>query len=277
MSAVTAQTVINKAKSFVGVKESPANSNNVIFNTHYYGKAVSGSAYPWCAVFLWDVFRLCNASDLFCGGAKCAYTPTIANYYKQIGRWHTGSGKPGDLVLYQFAGSNRINHIGILVKDNGTTITTIEGNTSSSNDANGGAVEIRTRPKTYVKGFARPAYKAATSSSTVSAKSSDSSAYTKAKFIKEVQKALGLPVTGKTTGLLNKTITVSEKKNSKHAVVKPIQRRLNALGYKVGNADGEAGPKFTAGLKKYQAKFLKKPDGVITAKSTTWKKLLGIS
>lgn len=37
-----ASEVIALAKSYVGTKGSPANSNNVIFNTHYYGGEISG-------------------------------------------------------------------------------------------------------------------------------------------------------------------------------------------------------------------------------------------
>lgn len=70
MANVTKNTIIKKAKSYIGTKESPRNSNNVIFNTHYYGRPVHGAAYPWCCVFLWDVFRLCGASSMFYGGKK---------------------------------------------------------------------------------------------------------------------------------------------------------------------------------------------------------------
>lgn len=47
-----ADKLLQIAASQVGTKESPANSNNVKYNTWYYGHAVSGSAYPWCAVFV---------------------------------------------------------------------------------------------------------------------------------------------------------------------------------------------------------------------------------
>ena len=48
MNMATARKIIEKAKSYIGTKENPANSNNVIFNTDYYGHPVNGSAYPWC-------------------------------------------------------------------------------------------------------------------------------------------------------------------------------------------------------------------------------------
>ncbi|MBR2717564.1 MAG: peptidoglycan-binding protein, partial [Oscillospiraceae bacterium] len=48
----TAAKLIKIAESQVGVKESPAGSNNVKYNTWYYGHPVSGAAYPWCCVFV---------------------------------------------------------------------------------------------------------------------------------------------------------------------------------------------------------------------------------
>ena len=65
-----ASTIIKKAVSYLGTKENPANSNKVKFNNDYYGRVVSGSSYPWCCTFVWDIFKMCDASDLFFGGKK---------------------------------------------------------------------------------------------------------------------------------------------------------------------------------------------------------------
>lgn len=46
------EKVISLAKSECGTTEWPPNSNNVKYNTWFYKKPVSGSAYPWCAVFV---------------------------------------------------------------------------------------------------------------------------------------------------------------------------------------------------------------------------------
>ena len=107
-----------------------------------------------------------------------------------------------------------------------------------------------------------------------------SSTYTLTQFIKDVQAATGSKVDGIAgTETLKNTVTVSEKKNRKHKVVKAIQKRLYALGYtSVGEADGIAGPKFTKTVKEYQKrKGCKVIDGEITAGKTTWKKLLGMA
>lgn len=100
--------------------------------------------------------------------------------------------------------------------------------------------------------------------------------YTQEDFIKDIQSILGVSVTGKCDDeTLNKTITVSEFVNNKHAIVIPLQKYLYSLGYtSVGSADGEAGPKFTQAVKDYQKSFGGEADGEVTAKETTWKKLL---
>ncbi len=39
-----ASDILALAASYIGVKESPPYSNNVIFNTHYYGKPVNSKS-----------------------------------------------------------------------------------------------------------------------------------------------------------------------------------------------------------------------------------------
>lgn len=155
---MTAQTLLKMAASQIGVKEKPANSNNVKYNTEYYGRVVSGSDYPWCCAFIWWLFKACGASKLFYGGRKTAYCPTVENYYKSLGKWYS-TGKVGDLVLFDFSGKGIAGHIGIVEKVNSDgSYTTIEGNTGSGNDANGGSVMRRIRYKSSIRGFARPDY-----------------------------------------------------------------------------------------------------------------------
>ena len=47
----TAEKILEIARSQIGTRESPANSDNVKYNTAYDGREVSGK-YPWCAVFV---------------------------------------------------------------------------------------------------------------------------------------------------------------------------------------------------------------------------------
>lgn len=102
--------------------------------------------------------------------------------------------------------------------------------------------------------------------------------YTHTQFVKDVQKAIGAGVDGIAgPETLSKTVTVSKTKNARHAVVKPIQKYLNSLGYNCGTADGIAGTLFDTAVKKYQKDHGCTADGEITAKMLTWKKLLGLA
>ena len=110
-------------------------------------------------------------------------------------------------------------------------------------------------------------------------KQPEPSTYTLKDFIKDVQKATGAKVDGIAgPETLSKTVTVSATKNRKHAVVKPLQKYLNALGYNCGTADGIAGPKFTSAVNNYQKIEMRYNDldGEITAGGKMWKKLLGM-
>ena len=98
-------------------------------------------------------------------------------------------------------------------------------------------------------------------------------------FVKDIQQTCGAKVDG-IAGIetISKTPTVSAVRNRKHAVVKYIQKRLYALGYtEVGTADGIAGPKFTSAVKRYQSDNGCVSDGELTAKKTTWRKMLGMN
>lgn len=120
-----------------------------------------------------------------------------------------------------------------------------------------------------------PSKKPSTSSSNKS-----STGYSLKDFVRDVQEATGSKVDGIAGAkTLAKTITVSAKVNKKHPVVIAIQKRLNALGYDCGKADGIAGAKFTNAVNKYQKNVLryKALDGEVTKGGKMWKSLLGMS
>lgn len=96
-------------------------------------------------------------------------------------------------------------------------------------------------------------------------------------FVSKIQSVIGAKVDGIAgPETLSKTITVSRTINNRHIIVKHIQDWLNEHGYNCGNADGSFGPKTENAVKKLQSGWMKTPDGEITAKGKTWKKMLGI-
>lgn len=117
------------------------------------------------------------------------------------------------------------------------------------------------------------------STDSTSGSTPSSTAYTKTQFIREIQSCTGSKVDGIAgPETIRNTITISASRNRKHSAVSSIQKRLNALGFDCGTADGIAGPKFTAAVNRYQCNILKyrNLDGEITAGKNMWKSLLGM-
>lgn len=103
--------------------------------------------------------------------------------------------------------------------------------------------------------------------------------YSLEQFVRDVQKACGAAVDGIAgQETLSKTVTISATKNSRHAVVKPVQKWLAVLGYtEVGEADGIAGTKFTSALGNFQQEHGCFIDGEAAEWGKTWQKLLGLA
>ena len=150
----TVSELLEIARRQIGVKESPPKSNNVRYNTWYYGREVSGAAYPWCMVFVQWVFAQAGVK-LPVRTASCGALMRAA---QSAGCWVTRGYQPGDVVIYDFPGGAATDHCGIVEAVDGTYISAIEGNTSSSNDADGGAVERRARKFAQIVGAVRPTY-----------------------------------------------------------------------------------------------------------------------
>ncbi len=232
-----ASDIVKTAVAEIGVKESPANSNKQKYGKEY---GVNGTA--WCCQFVWWVFKHAGASSLFYGGKKTAYCPTLMNYYKKQGQFVTKNYKPGDIVFFDFNGNGAADHVGIVEKVSGNKIYTIEGNTSTSNDANGGSVMRRTRTATYIIGAGRPNY--------------EEEIITENKEDDEV-----------------KLDTLS--KGSKGHNVKALQILLIGYGHSCGKpgADGDFGANTDKAVRSYQKANKLEVDGIVG--KNTWNKLLG--
>lgn len=150
----TVSELLDIARRQIGTRESPPDSNNVRYNTWYYGREVSGAAYPWCMVFVQWVFDQARVK-LPIRTASCGALMRAA---QAAGQWVTWDYRPGDVVIYDFPGGAKTDHCGIVESVDGTYISAIEGNTSSTNNADGGAVERRARKFSQIVGAVRPSY-----------------------------------------------------------------------------------------------------------------------
>lgn len=149
------QRVLDIARKELGVKESPPNSNRVKYNTWYYGREVSGAAYPWCMTFVQWVFAQAGV-PLPVRTASCG---ALAGAAKKSGQWVRQGLRPGDVVIYDFRGGGGTDHTGIIEQVLDSGVAAIEGNTSRlGGQSNGGQVCRKIRPFVQVAGAVRPKF-----------------------------------------------------------------------------------------------------------------------
>ena len=143
--------IVDIALKEVGYTETPKNSNKT-----KYGKWFGFDGVAWCGMFVSWCYdqagqRLPNIG-FSKGFAGCQTAVAWAKKNKKI----VTDPQPGDIVFFDWNGDGRYDHTGIFVRwIDKTTFEAIEGNTSLTNQSNGGSVMLRTRKNKGVI-FARP-------------------------------------------------------------------------------------------------------------------------
>ena len=151
----TAEQVLELARKELGEKESPPNSNRVKYNTWYYGREVSGAAYPWCMVFV----QWCFAQAGVPLPLKTASCGALMQAAKKDGLWVTQDYRPGDVVIYDFPGGAATDHTGIVEQATPQGVVAIEGNTSQAgSQSDGGMVCRKKRSLNEIVGAVRPKF-----------------------------------------------------------------------------------------------------------------------
>ncbi len=151
-----ADALLDIARAQLGIAEDPAGSNRVKYNTWYYGRAVSGSGYPWCMAFVqWCCHQAGAALPV-----KTASCGALMRAATKAGRWVARDFQPGDVAIYDFPGGAATDHCGIIESVDGGAVTAIEGNTSQKgSQVSGGMVCRKTRPLSQLVGAVRPAFR----------------------------------------------------------------------------------------------------------------------
>lgn len=161
--------IIALCKKYVGTKENPAGSNNVIFNTRFYGREVRDGfdlkgrsnkdcKYPWCGTSVSEIYQENNTPlgtiDYLRGFASC---PNAIRFLKEGRRkWgkiiELSQALPADIVFVDFNKDGNFDHTGIIEKlellNGKIWVHTYEGNTSrdeKGSQSNGGEFCGKTR------------------------------------------------------------------------------------------------------------------------------------
>lgn len=263
--------VISVAKSQLGYMEKASNKNlddktanagrkNYTKYARDYAKfaGVDYQGQAWCDMFLdWcfvKAYGVTTASKLL--GGFSAYTPTSAEYFKRMGRWHTENPQSCDVIF--FKNSKRIHHTGLVDKVAGGRVYTVEGNTSSASGVieNGGEVCYKSYdlndPK--IAGYGRPDY-SIVAGATTSGSSAKAETTTTAEggldFMRDLVKGM-----------------------KGYGEIGTLQRCLKDLGYYKGEIDHSFGGKTEAAVAAFQAAKGIKVNYPGTVGPKTWKVLL---
>lgn len=155
--------IVNTAKTFLGATEGSAKHLDIV-NTYNAIKPLPQgyklkTTDSWCAATVSAMAAKCGLLDII--PAECSCPRQIALWQK-MGRWMENDAyvpKPGDIIYYDWqdsgAGDNTgtPDHVGIVTKVDGNTITVIEGNAADT-------VKYRTLAVNgkYIRGYGLPDY-----------------------------------------------------------------------------------------------------------------------
>lgn len=167
----TAAALIAQARSWIGCRESDGSHKKIIdvYNSHRPLARGYKVRYTdaWCATFVSACAIKTGLTDIIPTECGC---PEMIRLFQKMGEWNESDVRkpnPGDIIFYDWqdsgSGDNKgtPDHVGIVEKVSGNTITVIEGN---KNDAVGRrTLKVNGR---YIRGYGIPRYSAASAATT---------------------------------------------------------------------------------------------------------------
>lgn len=158
--------VVAQAKAWIGKNEADGSHKEIIdvYNSHKPLARGYAMKYTdaWCAAFVSAVAIKCGVTDIL--PTECGCEKMVA-LFKKLDEWVEDDAytpAPGDVIFYDWqdsgSGDNTgsSDHVGIVEKVSGSTITVIEGNTSNAV----GRRTLQVNGK-YIRGYGVPKYSTA--------------------------------------------------------------------------------------------------------------------
>lgn len=263
-------SVVEQAKRWLGCKESNGTHKKIIdvYNAHkplarnYKVKYIDS----WCATFVSAVAIVLEYTEII--PTECSCNQMIA-LFKKLGAWDESDARcpmPGDIIFYDWddtgSGNNKswVEHVGIVEKVSGNTITVIEGNYSNSVKRRTLAVNGR-----YIRGYGVPKY-----TEDKAVEKLDVDGVWGPATTRRAQEVFGTTVDGRISnqnlkyaaenpGLSASTFDWDEKPKGSSDLIKAIQKKTGML-----IRDGRIGPKTIKAMQKWLGTT---QDGVVSRPS----------
>lgn len=246
----TRSKIVKQAQAWVGLRESDGSHKKIvdIYNTLQPLPRGYRLSYqdPWCAGTISALAVVCNATDIIPTECSCL---RMIEQAKAMGIWVESDAykpAPGDIMMYDWDDSgrgentNNPDHVGIVEKVTGNTITVIEGNYSNAVKRRSVLVNGK-----YIRGYIVPKYQ---------------------EVVTE----------GKTEAPSPADILPMLRKGDEGKTVVAMQILLIGYGYNCGGygADGEFGSGTYASVRSFQNDRGLEVDGICGPE--TWSSLLGM-
>lgn len=253
--STTSSALINIAKGWLGCKESNGTHKKIIdvYNAHkplargYKVKYTDN----WCATFVSACAIKCGATDIIPTECSCG---EMISLMKKKGIWEENGNiipKPGYIIMYDWDKKDAWpDHVGIVEKVSGSTITVIEGNKNDS-------VERRTIivGNANIRGYGMPKYNAEQKPTPAASKIAVDGEWGPA-TTKLAQKVFGTQVDGivsnqfvtykkSNPGLLSSTFKWVDKPKGYSPLIKAIQKKVGVT------QDGHIGPGTIKAMQKW--------------------------
>ena len=251
----TRSKIIAQAQAWVGLKESDGSHKKIIdtYNSH---KPLARSyklqyTDARCSGFASAVAIACGATDIIPTEVGCQKHIEL---FKKLGIWVENDAyvpTPGDYIFYDWGdsgtGDNTGNsdHVGIVEKVSGNTITVIEGN--YNNAVSRCTIQVNGK---YIRGYGVPKY--------------------------DAEPVVEEPTKQETAAVYYSVRLPRLAKGSKGEAVKALQTLLIGYKYSCGayGADGSFGSATDSAVRRYQKAMGLSVDGIVGP--ATWAKLLGL-
>ena len=191
----------------------------------------------WCACFISWLAEKLGITDIIPVDMSCN---SQIKKFKNMGVWHTDRNfQSGDIIYYDWDKSGDADHVGIVEKVNGNTLTVIEGNNGNYPNDRVRRREIAS-DSSLIYGYARPKY----------------------------------PVKGSANGSDVSISLPTVRKGDSGNAVKILQAFLVAYEYSIGisGIDGDFGFDTESAVRQFQKNSKIEVDGIVG--KDTWSELL---
>lgn len=148
------EKVVSAARSQIGICEPSGDDVYLKWFNQATGSTLPMNA-AWCAAFTtWCLRKASVPTSVFGNFAQCSVALSWAKSKKIWYSRVTGHRpKPGELILFDWDGDGKADHIGIVVSSTVNNVTTIEGNTKGGATVDGVREKVYSATSRYISGY----------------------------------------------------------------------------------------------------------------------------